>query len=183
VTEIHLVAHLQDQDGSHIDLGLQGVTIGRDGTNDVVLELDMQVSRCHATIRLQDGQWVLVDLGSMNGTYVNNRPVKEHPLRNGDQLRFGGRSFTFLSSSDPLATEAAVPSPGAEQVIFDLTDREREVLQLVSEGLTDKEIGTNLHISFNTVRSHLDRIGGKTGLRKRSELTRLAIALNLGESS
>ena len=53
------------------------------------------------------------------------------------------------------------------------------MLKLVSDGFSDKDIAQSLQISVNTVRSHLDRVGQKTGLRKRSELTRLALQLNL----
>jgi DNA-binding CsgD family transcriptional regulator len=100
--------------------------------------------------------------------------IHEHPLRNGDQLRFGSQVFSFGSGLDPLATEAA---SSVEFQDPKLTEREHIALQLVSDGLTDKEIAVRLSISVNTVRSHLDRIARETGLRKRSELTRLAIGL------
>ncbi|BCJ49831.1 DNA-binding response regulator [Actinoplanes sp. NBRC 14428] len=56
-----------------------------------------------------------------------------------------------------------------------LTPREREVLGLLAEGERDVDIARALGISVRTVRSHLDRIREKTGQRRRSELTRLAI--------
>jgi DNA-binding NarL/FixJ family response regulator len=56
-----------------------------------------------------------------------------------------------------------------------LTPREREVLALLAEGERDVDIAKALTISVRTVRSHLDRIREKTGRRRRSELTRLAI--------
>lgn len=56
-----------------------------------------------------------------------------------------------------------------------LTQREREVLGLLAEGERDVDIARALTISVRTVRSHLDRIREKTGQRRRSELTRLAI--------
>ena len=56
-----------------------------------------------------------------------------------------------------------------------LTGRERELLGLVAEGLTDGQIAQKLFISIRTVRSHLDRIRVKTGCRRRAELTRLAL--------
>ncbi|MEU9455923.1 response regulator transcription factor [Streptomyces sp. NPDC048277] len=59
------------------------------------------------------------------------------------------------------------------------TEREQEILALVADGATDHEIAGRLSISKHTVQSHLDRIGEKTGSRRRSDLTRLAIELGL----
>jgi DNA-binding NarL/FixJ family response regulator len=56
-----------------------------------------------------------------------------------------------------------------------LSAREREVLSLVAAGEKDQDIAELLHISVRTVRSHLDRIRDKTGLRNRAQLTRYAI--------
>lgn len=59
--------------------------------------------------------------------------------------------------------------------VVHLTPRERDLLDLLAEGLTDAEIAQKLFISIRTVRSHLDRIRDKTGYRRRAELTRLAL--------
>jgi two-component system response regulator DevR len=56
-----------------------------------------------------------------------------------------------------------------------LTPREREVVGLVSQGLTDKEIGARLFISTRTVQNQLGRIREKTGRVRRSELARWAV--------
>ena len=56
-----------------------------------------------------------------------------------------------------------------------LSDREQSVLKLVADGYTDNEIGRQLYISPRTVQNHLTRIREKTGLRRRSELTRWAV--------
>jgi DNA-binding NarL/FixJ family response regulator len=61
------------------------------------------------------------------------------------------------------------------QAPLHLTHRERELLELLAGGETDQDIADLLGISIRTVRSHLDRIGGKTGSRRRVDLTRLAI--------
>jgi len=58
---------------------------------------------------------------------------------------------------------------------FSLSQREREVLGLLAEGARDREIAEQLFISVSTVHSHLDRIRDKTGLRRRPELSRLAV--------
>jgi hypothetical protein len=70
------------------------VTIGRMSTNDVVLS-DRNVSRKHAEIRREGAQWVLVDLGSTNGTMVNSKLAREHPLDDGDRMTFGTSELVF----------------------------------------------------------------------------------------
>jgi predicted ATPase/DNA-binding CsgD family transcriptional regulator len=56
-----------------------------------------------------------------------------------------------------------------------LSARERELVVLVAQGLTDAQIADQLYISISTVRSHMDRIRDKTRCRRRAELTRFAL--------
>jgi len=49
----------------------------------------------------------------------------------------------------------------------------------VAQGRSDAQIAAELYISIRTVRSHLDRIGDKTGCRRRVDLTRLALTAGL----
>ena len=56
-----------------------------------------------------------------------------------------------------------------------LSEREREILRLVAEGLTNREIAQKLSISHNTVKVHLSNIFGKTGVSSRTEATLYAI--------
>ena len=56
-----------------------------------------------------------------------------------------------------------------------LSNREKEVLMLVAEGRTDREIADALFLSITTIHSHLDRIRDRTGCRRHADLTRLAI--------
>jgi len=95
------------------------ITIGRDPGNDVVLR-DALVSRRHARIHRQDGRWVVVDLGSRNGTFVNDVRIKApHPLSPGVNLRLG---HTHLVVHDGLETRPnghAGPIPtGARALSF-----------------------------------------------------------------
>lgn len=169
------MAAVQGDDGRRQDLSGTAVTIGRDSINDIVVDDDPKVSRAHAELRQKDCQWVLVDLGSRNGTFVNDRRIFRHPLRDGDRIGVGTSSLTFSAGKDLHATEAA----GEITATPDLTERERQILTVVASGLTDKAIAEELGIGVSTVRSHLDRIREKTGLRRRSELTRLAIELRI----
>jgi pSer/pThr/pTyr-binding forkhead associated (FHA) protein len=73
------------------------VTIGRLSTNDVVLA-DPNVSRRHAELRREDTGWLLVDLGSTNGTLVNGKLAKEHTLSDGDRIAFGTSELEFKAT-------------------------------------------------------------------------------------
>jgi len=171
------MASLRGPDGELYELTGVVLTIGRDAVNDIVLDHDPKISRSHAELRLSDGQWFLVDLGSRNGTMVNRRRISNHPLRDDDRLRLGGTTLIFVAGHDKNATD--LESKVGSRVGPELSGRERQILELVAQGLTDKVIGERLFISVSTVRSHLDRIKEKTGLRRRSELTRLAIELQI----
>ena len=62
--------------------------MGRDIENDVVLD-DPATSRNHAQIQFRDGVYVLTDLGSANGTLVNDQRITERALSDGDRIRVG----------------------------------------------------------------------------------------------
>lgn len=170
------MACLEWPDGARYELADNGATIGRDPTNDVVVLHDSKVSRSHAELQYRDERWLLVDLASRNGTIVNGRRIRQHPLRDGDRIQVGEITLIFVAGDDPNVTETsdAVAGDGPR-----LSRRERQVVALVVEGLTDREIGERLFISISTVRSHLDRISQKTGSRRRVDLVRLAAELEL----
>jgi hypothetical protein len=77
-----------------ISITKEPIVIGRLSTSDVVLS-DSNVSRRHAELRRDGGRWVLVDLGSTNGTVVNGKLAREHPLDEGDRLTFGKTELVF----------------------------------------------------------------------------------------
>jgi len=76
-------------------------TVGRDPGNDILLR-DPKVSRHHAEIVFERGFFVLHDLASANGTYVNSKRVRVAPLTHGAKLRMGN---TYGRFSEELPTE------------------------------------------------------------------------------
>ena len=73
--------------------------IGR--TDDCqIRNTDNSVSRAHARIDLRDEGYVVCDLGSTNGTYINNVPVSEAKLEDGDYLRIGNCIYRFLAGGN-----------------------------------------------------------------------------------
>ena len=86
-----------------LELGAARLTIGRGLQNDLVLEdPDRTISRFHAEVR-QDGGWVLLDLNSQNGTWVESRRVDRVELRAGVPVAIGRYSLVF--DDTPLAHE------------------------------------------------------------------------------
>lgn len=78
----------------------QRVTIGRTNNNDVVLE-DASVSRFHAYLEQLNGEWVLVDAGSRNGSYLAGRKLPGRvptTMANGSALRIGAVQLTFFTA-------------------------------------------------------------------------------------
>lgn len=74
--------------------------VGRESNSDIPVPRD-SVSRSHAEL-LQDatGTWFVRDLGSTNGTFVNEERIETQALRDGDQVRFGDAIFKFLSGQN-----------------------------------------------------------------------------------
>src|SRR5947209_10480206 len=78
--------------GVAIELGRPDLLAGRHSAADVRLPLP-DVSRRHCRFLFVEGCWQVVDLNSLNGVFVNDEPVLQAPLRQGDLVRIGG--FTF----------------------------------------------------------------------------------------
>jgi predicted component of type VI protein secretion system len=73
---------------TEIELDNQQLVIGRDSSNGVNLS-DPSVSRRHAILTCALGEYFIEDLGSTNGTLLNNKPVTKHILNHGDLLQIG----------------------------------------------------------------------------------------------
>ncbi|WP_405497104.1 LuxR C-terminal-related transcriptional regulator [Streptomyces sp. NBC_00096] len=88
-------------------------------------------------------------------------------------IRLVGGGCSYVS-----ADLAVGPDPQAAPACH-VTDRERQILELVAHGETDHGIALRLGISEHTVHSHLDRLRDKIGSRRRADLTRFAITHDL----
>jgi hypothetical protein len=76
------------------DLGAALISIGRASDNDVIVD-DPEVSRHHCQLKLQHGAYSLADLGSRNGSWVNDQQVSEVALGPGDSIRIGSTEIEF----------------------------------------------------------------------------------------
>ena len=88
--------HPPDVHGGLIRIPETGLVIGRDESAQFVVR-DDSVSRRHARLEWSEAGFVLVDLESTNGSYVNEQQVTSQLLRAGDRLRLANHIFKFLS--------------------------------------------------------------------------------------
>lgn len=92
------------------------ISIGREAGSDIIIN-DVEVSRQHAHLTSQFGDYILEDLGSTNGTFINSqRIIGQRILKSGDTILLGENiSLTFEEVPfDPRATQASLSSAAAE---------------------------------------------------------------------
>jgi len=81
--------------GEHFVPQGERTTIGRSPDCDIFLD-DVTVSRKHAVLTLRDGDFLIEDQGSLNGTFLNRSRIESGKLENGDELQIGKYKLTFL---------------------------------------------------------------------------------------
>jgi two-component system, NtrC family, sensor kinase len=99
-----LVIRGADQ-GTRFEIGPKLVSLGRGSRNDIRIG-DTEASRQHASIQFADGQFVVRDRDSANGTLVNGVPIRMKELHDGDQLQIGRTVLLFHQSGQPENGEA-----------------------------------------------------------------------------
>ena len=90
--------------------------LGRSKENDIALD-GLMVSRFHAEIRSQDGYFVLRDLDSTNGSYVNDQRIAEHVLEPGDQIQIGENLLVFQWDARQKSRSHLTPAVSAIPVV------------------------------------------------------------------
>lgn len=91
---MRLVVSRGPDTGAEFAISAPLTVIGRHRDSDVVVD-DVTASRHHAELEVIDGRCVLFDGGSLNGTYVNRRPVTCVELTDGDEIWIGTARFLF----------------------------------------------------------------------------------------
>lgn len=169
------------------------IVVGRASTCDIML-LDVSVSRCHAELATAGTKVMVRDLGSRNGTYVDEVRIQSRTVGPGQRIRFGGVAFivTILGSQGydaraDLETES-VSAPAGSVAVTNfsgllLSAAERRVFDLLLEGLAEKQVAQRLNISRHTVHNHLREIYRTLDVHSRSELLARFVPRLNGETS
>lgn len=154
------------QSGQEFPLTAREFTIGRSADNMLRVE-GMLVSRYHAQISFRDGQYVLYDRESTNGTYVNGQRIAHHVLTPGDQIQIGPSVFAFqmqgatppqLISPPPTPRPAVTPSPPPRVEALDdyaLTTISRGGMATVYKGISRHDRSTVAIKIFHHTDSYL----------------------------
>jgi predicted component of type VI protein secretion system len=109
-------------------LDKDGITIGRDGDNAIVIN-NLAVSGFHARIDKAGSDYILTDLQSTNGTFVNDQKVASYKLAHGDNIVIGKHIILFLSSdSDRVEVGKDVTNLLLDKTVVLDTVRQRELL-------------------------------------------------------
>jgi hypothetical protein len=81
--------------GQRFELSGERLTVGRSADSDIMLD-DVTVSRHHAEFVADGVDWAVIDVGSLNGTYVNRDSIERHRLVTGDLIQIGKFRLQFL---------------------------------------------------------------------------------------
>jgi DNA-binding NarL/FixJ family response regulator len=149
-------------DGADVILLNLQTTVGE--TSDLITQLDQQghVVIVLSTSEAQTDLVLSIEAGARG--YLSQK-IGETELLTAVRTVASGRSYF----------STGLTNRGLRTAPLHITDRERQILELVATGATDREIASKLKISEHTVHSHLDRLRSKTGSHRRADLTRLAL--------
>jgi pSer/pThr/pTyr-binding forkhead associated (FHA) protein len=132
-----LTLKFDDRELQHVTVGPQPVTIGRLPDNMLVID-NPAVSGRHARVVREGNHFVVEDLKSTNGTFVNDKPIARHTLLDGDEVLIGKHTVVFtLAGGDELETEdadAKAPLPELGGTMMLDTERQKSIMAALEQG-------------------------------------------------
>ena len=105
----------------------ESMTIGRKQGNDICID-NLAVSGYHARIDKTDHQYILTDLQSTNGTFVNDKKISSHKLRHGDNIIIGKHVLLFVASEKERQEAEKAREPEFNKTMMLDTEKQRELL-------------------------------------------------------
>jgi len=123
-----LILKFKDATLQEIPITKSSITIGRVNKNDIKIE-NLAVSRQHAKI-VQDGdRYIIEDLNSLNGTFINDKRVMKGILRNNDEILVGKHTLVFIDEEEkPIEMRKDIDISLAEKTVMLDTKKQRELM-------------------------------------------------------
>lgn len=113
-----LILKLKDVTLEEFPINQSTITIGRDRDNDIVID-NRAISRHHVKIFQDDNQYIIEDLDSGNGTFVNNKKIIKDTLRNQDEILVGKHTLIFVHEDKmPSQENEGIASSFAEETVI-----------------------------------------------------------------
>ena len=156
--------------GLVVTLSHDVATLGRQADNDYVVP-DPGISRVHAQLRREASSIIVNDLGSSTGTRVNEQIISgARVLRHGDRVAFGPVTAVFEDPASVAQLDDSTQVFGVPQIQSgpQLSPRQQQVVELLAEGMTNAQIGTQLGITERTVKAYAQELYDKLGVRNRA---------------
>ncbi|MEX2027142.1 MAG: FHA domain-containing protein [Pirellulaceae bacterium] len=159
--------------------------VGRSRSADLLIK-DFTLSRRHALLSCEGECATVRDLGSLNGTFVNEQSADDTVAHLGDRIRFGSVTCALCSTAiipagsiDGESTFAAAVDTGPLPSEEGLTRAQQQVLRLVLQGCDETAIAEQLGRSWHTVHTHLKAIYKHFEVHTRVELVALLLRREL----
>ena len=159
----YLIVRGGSDNGARVMVDKDATIVGRDRSGDVVID-DPTVSRRHAEIvRTPDG-WAVKDLDSKNGTFVNQRNIREetYHLEDGDEIRLGASQISLIyrqSDTPPQSDWPVTPEPAKARA-----DRPSSVTDSGGESNTTQSVITERHRALQGARPQMSGGSASDGL-------------------
>ena len=162
-----------------MDISMPGTT-GIEATR-AIKKADSRIEIVGLTMHAEDRYFFQLLQAGASGYVVKGAAPRE--LLEAVRAASRGEAYIHPSLQRKLIGDYVSRTEGSDQasMLADLTERELEVLRLIVDGLTSREIAESLVISPNTVERHRQNIMSKLGLHNRAELVRYAISKGLVE--
>lgn len=119
-----LLVYKSPEDGEIIELSLadKPITLGRGKDADITIH-DEKASRLHCGIKDENGVFILRDLRSKNGTFVNEEQVDHVELKSGDRIRIGAVVLRVRDENDTLDDLDELPKPSQDTVLREVANQ------------------------------------------------------------
>ena len=180
-----LILKFDDRDLSECAVGTHPVTIGRLPDNNLVID-NPAVSGRHARVYREGNHYVLEDLKSTNGTFVNDKPIARHTLLEGDSILVGKHTVVFTQQGG----EEQVEQPKEEQLVPEIggtrmldTQKQKDLLGNLDRGRPSPvRVPISPKTAIPTAQGRIGTIkvvGGNTG---QSEYVLSAVTTMIGKS-